>query len=65
MLAVIIMAAALVGLLSVMPDWAQGAMFWRLLRLMGVAAASAIVYFATLWLVGFRPRHFARSVQVH
>ncbi|CAJ0995757.1 murein biosynthesis integral membrane protein MurJ [Sodalis praecaptivus] len=64
-LAVIIMAAALVGLLSVMPDWAQGAMFWRLLRLMGVVAAGAIVYFATLWLVGFRPRHFARSVQIH
>lgn len=65
MLAVIIMAAALVGLLSVMPDWAQGTMFWRLLRLMGVVAAGAVVYFATLWLVGFRPRHFARSVQVH
>ncbi|CUX96529.1 murein biosynthesis integral membrane protein MurJ [Candidatus Doolittlea endobia] len=62
LLAVIVMAAALVGLLMIMPDWAQGSMFWRLLRLMGVVAVGGIVYFATLWLMGFRLRHFARSV---
>ncbi len=65
LLAVIIMAAALIGLLMIMPDWSQGDMPWRLLRLMGVVAVGGMVYFATLWLVGFRPRHFARSVQVH
>lgn len=64
-LAVIIMAAALIGLLSVMPEWAQNGMPWRLLRLMGVVMVGFIVYFTTLWLVGFRPRHFARSVQAH
>ncbi|RLR17290.1 lipid II flippase MurJ, partial [Sodalis-like symbiont of Bactericera trigonica] len=65
LLAVIIMAAALIGLLMMMPDWSQGSMPWRLLRLIGVVAVGGMVYFATLWLVGFRPLHFARSVQVH
>lgn len=61
-LAVIIMAAALVGMLTVIQDWEQGSMPWRLLRLMGVVAVGVVVYFSTMWLVGFRLRDFARSV---
>lgn len=64
-IAVIIMAATLIGLLSVVTDWAQGGMFWRLSRLIEVVVAGGVVYFATLWLVGFRPHHFALSVQIH
>lgn len=64
-LAVIIMAAVLVGLLSIIPDWIQIAMPCRLLRLIAVVTAGIVVYFTTLWLVGFRPRHFSRSVQIH
>jgi len=58
--AVIVMAAALLGVLSVMPEWAQGTMAWRLLRLMAVVAVGAIAYFATLTLLGFKVKEFAR-----
>ncbi|MCR3755730.1 MAG: putative lipid II flippase MurJ [Sodalis sp. Psp] len=61
-LAVIIMAAALVGLLMVMQEWDQGSMPWRLLRLIGVVAVGITAYLTTLWLVGFRLRDFSRSV---
>ncbi len=59
-LSVIIMATALIALLMIMPDWSQGGMPWRLLRLMGVLTMGGIVYLATLWLVGFRLHHFAQ-----
>jgi len=58
--AVIVMAAALLGVLSVMPEWSQGTMAWRLLRLMAVVAVGAIAYFATLALLGFKVKEFAR-----
>lgn len=61
-LAVISMAVTLVGLLAVMQDWEQGNMPWRLLRLMGVVTVGITAYLVTLWLVGFRPRDFSRSV---
>jgi putative peptidoglycan lipid II flippase len=35
-------------------------MLWRLLRLMGVVVIGAGSYFATLAVLGFRPRDFAR-----
>ncbi|WAH53286.1 murein biosynthesis integral membrane protein MurJ [Pseudescherichia vulneris] len=58
--AVIVMAAALLGVLSVMPEWSQGTMAWRLLRLMAVVAVGAVAYFATLALLGFKVKEFAR-----
>ncbi len=60
--AVAVMAAALLGMMWIMPDWAQGNMLARLLRLALVVAVGVVAYFATLGLLGFRLRHFARSV---
>lgn len=59
-IAVVVMAAALLGILSVMPEWSQGTMAWRLLRLMAVVAVGGIAYFATLALLGFKVKEFAR-----
>ena len=58
--AVVVMAAALLGGLSLMPEWSQGSMAWRLLRLMAVVAVGGIAYFATLALLGFKVKEFAR-----
>ncbi|MDF2778436.1 MAG: mviN [Enterobacteriaceae bacterium] len=59
-IAVVVMAAALLGVLSIMPEWSQGTMAWRLLRLMAVVAVGGIAYFATLALLGFKVKEFAR-----
>ncbi|WP_213990965.1 murein biosynthesis integral membrane protein MurJ [Sodalis sp. dw_96] len=61
-IAVLVMAAVLLGMLWVMPDWAQGNMLDRLLRLALVVAVGAAAYFAALAAMGFRVRDFARSV---
>ena len=58
--AVLVMSAALVGMMSVMPAWDIGAMPWRLLRLLAVVVAGVVAYFATLAALGFRVRDFAR-----
>jgi len=63
LLAVLVMAAALVGILQLMPDWASGGMPSRLLRLTAVCALGGGVYFAVLILFGFRLRDFARRAQ--
>ncbi|WP_131863566.1 murein biosynthesis integral membrane protein MurJ [Biostraticola tofi] len=60
-IAVAVMAAVLVALLWFMPDWDQGNMLARLLRLMGVVIAGAGSYFAILALLGFRLKDFART----
>lgn len=59
-IAVLVMSAALFAVMQVMPDWEQGTMPWRLLRLMAVVIAGAAAYFITLGAMGFRPRDFAR-----
>ena len=56
------MAAALFGMLYVMPDWAQGNMAHRLIRLMVVVVVGVVAYFATLALLGFRVKDFARRI---
>lgn len=61
-IAVIVMAAALLGMLYVMPDWAQGNMAHRLVRLMVVVAVGVVAYFATLAVLGFRVKDFARRI---
>lgn len=61
-IAVIVMAAALLGMLHVMPDWAQGNMGHRLARLMVVVVVGVVAYFATLAVLGFRVKDFARRI---
>ena len=59
-IAVVVMAAALVGMLYVMPEWAQGTMPYRLMRLMAVVVVGVVVYFATLAVLGFKVKEFTR-----
>ncbi|MCY9846919.1 murein biosynthesis integral membrane protein MurJ [Pectobacterium jejuense] len=58
--AVIVMSLVLLGMLWWMPEWDDGNMTMRILRLLLVVVAGAGSYFATLALLGFRPRDFAR-----
>jgi putative peptidoglycan lipid II flippase len=60
LIAVVVMAAALLGILQVMPAWEEGQMWWRLIRLAAVCALGGGAYFLMLGLMGFRPRDFAR-----
>ena len=59
-IAVLVMAAALFGMLYVMPDWAQGNMAHRLIRLMVVVVVGVVAYFATLAVLGFKVKEFTR-----
>lgn len=59
-IAVAVMAAALLGMLQVMPAWEEGEMAWRLVRLGAVCAVGGGAYFVVLGALGFRPRDFAR-----
>ncbi|MGE8501055.1 murein biosynthesis integral membrane protein MurJ [Pseudomonas berkeleyensis] len=58
--AVVVMVAVLLGLLQIMPAWADGQMAVRLLRLGALVAAGLIAYFGMLLILGFRLRDFAR-----
>ncbi|EMH4161480.1 murein biosynthesis integral membrane protein MurJ [Pluralibacter gergoviae] len=58
--AVLVMAAALLGMMHIMPEWSQGSMPLRLLRLLAVVIAGIAAYFATLMVLGFRIKEFAR-----
>lgn len=60
LIAVVVMAAVLVGVLALMPAWEQGNMAWRLLRLTMVCGAGGGSYLLMLALMGFRLRDFAR-----
>ncbi|QPI44845.1 MULTISPECIES: murein biosynthesis integral membrane protein MurJ [Pectobacterium] len=60
LVAVIVMSLVLLGMLWWMPAWDDGNMTMRILRLLLVVVAGAGSYFATLALLGFRPRDFAR-----
>lgn len=60
MIAMLFMAAVLVGMMYLMPEWSQGNMLMRMLRLMGVVIAGAGAYFAALYALGFRLRDFAQ-----
>lgn len=61
--AVLVMSATLIGLMWLMPDWSQGNMLERLLRLSGLVAVGGIVYFMVLGILGFRPKDFSRRVE--
>ncbi|SDK38005.1 murein biosynthesis integral membrane protein MurJ [Pseudomonas indica] len=58
--AVLVMAAALFGLMLVMPAWDEGVMLMRLLRLGGLVTIGVFAYFGMLLLLGFRIRDFSR-----
>lgn len=58
--AVVVMAAALLGMMYIMPEWSQGTMPFRIMRLMVVVVAGVVAYFATLLVLGFRVKEFAR-----
>ncbi|ESH21251.1 virulence factor MviN, partial [Salmonella enterica subsp. enterica serovar Gaminara str. ATCC BAA-711] len=59
-ISVLVMAAVLFGVLHIMPEWSQGSMLWRLLRLMAVVIAGIAAYFAALAVLGFKVKEFVR-----
>jgi putative peptidoglycan lipid II flippase len=61
-LALLAMAGALYWLALRAGDWLQMATLLKLTWLAVLVAAGAVVYFAVLWLLGFRPRDFSKRV---
>lgn len=59
-LAVLVMAGVLWLAKGLVPDWSQGGMAWRLLRLVAVVCAGLVSYFGMLFLLGFRVRDLSR-----
>lgn len=57
-LAVAFMALMLVLVNSFMPQWYEGNMFYRVIRLLGLVICGVITYFITLFGLGFRLRDF-------
>lgn len=55
------MSAVLFGVLHFMPEWQEGNMAMRLLRLIFVVIIGAGSYFAALFALGFRPRDFKKQ----
>jgi len=60
LVAVLVMSGVLIGMLILLPAWDTGSMFSRLSRLMLVVIVGAGSYFATLMLLGFKLKDFAR-----
>ncbi|NBD01213.1 murein biosynthesis integral membrane protein MurJ [Atlantibacter hermannii] len=59
-IAVLVMAGALIGMMMIMPAWDVGTMPYRILRLLAVVIVGVVAYFATLAALGFKMRDFAR-----
>jgi len=57
---VLVMCAVLVGMMYLMPAWAEGGMPIRLVRLGALVGAGVVAYFGMLALLGFRLRDFSR-----
>ena len=62
MAALIVMASALYWLAQRAGDWLQMATVLKLTWLAVLVVVGAVVYFAVLWLLGFRPRDFSKRV---
>ena len=60
MVAVAVMGVSLTVLMQYLPDWQQGIMIERLLRLALLVAVGAGSYFGMLLLLGFRVRDFSK-----
>ncbi|ADO48971.1 murein biosynthesis integral membrane protein MurJ [[Enterobacter] lignolyticus] len=58
--AVLVMSAALLGMMHIMPEWSHGTMPYRIMRLMAVVVVGIVAYFATLLALGFKVKEFAR-----
>lgn len=58
--AVLVMAAALLGVMRLMPAWDLGGMPERFLRLGALVLVGVVAYFGMLALLGFRLRDFSR-----
>lgn len=56
--AVLVMAIVLIGIMSLMPCWDQGSMLQRLLHLAIVVATAMMAYFVMLAMLGFRLSDF-------
>lgn len=59
-IAVVVMACVLWGIMQLLPAWNTGGMAMRCLRLSGLVGGGVLAYFGTLALLGFRPRDFSR-----
>ncbi len=59
-IAVVVMACVLWGIMQLLPAWNTGGMAMRSLRLSGLVGGGVLAYFGTLALLGFRPRDFSR-----
>jgi putative peptidoglycan lipid II flippase len=57
---VLVMCAALIGMMHFMPAWDQGGMPIRLVRLGALVVAGVVAYFGMLAILGFRLRDFSR-----
>ena len=60
LISVLVMSAALVGMLYMMADWSQGTMVWRVMRLRAVVVMGIVAYFAALAVLGFKVKEFVR-----
>ncbi|MGV8925647.1 MAG: murein biosynthesis integral membrane protein MurJ [Ewingella sp.] len=60
--AVVVMSAALIGMMTLMPAWDVGGMAYRLARLLAVVVVGVVAYFGVLGLLGFRVKEFARRL---
>jgi len=60
LLAVVAMAAVLLGMMQFMPAWSDGQMLARFVRLGALVLTGVVVYFGVLFAFGFRLRDFAR-----
>lgn len=59
-IALLVMTAALLGMVYLMPAWDEGNMLMRILRLLAVVITGVVAYFGSLAAMGFRIRDFAR-----
>ena len=60
-LALLVMGGTLWAALLYMPlEWQHAAGWYRAAQLLGLVAMGAVLYFATLFVLGFRPRDFRR-----
>lgn len=62
-IALLVMTAALIAMIYVMPAWDEGNMLMRILRLLLVVVVGVVSYFGTLAVLGFRIRDFARQIK--
>ena len=58
--ALLVMSVAIWLLAGEDASWMSGGVAWRIGRLSIVVSAGVATYFGSLWLLGFRPRHFAK-----